>query len=148
MFSQQFKCTIQHAKIKRLSEDKGGDLVCDLTIGAALSDKMAADLGDEVKALIDTDLQFKSVTIDSALEGLIVDAWHDSQDPMAGPYLSLTDVSTKKYKLIKEEDTGAILFTVTLKAPPISEADLVKVFHCLSRYVTVKLDMAQRDLGV
>jgi hypothetical protein len=147
MFSKPFSATVQHLRLKRKSQDDGGDLLVDVTLGALLNKDMASDLSDQIVALFDSEEMFQNLTVKNMVDGLIVELWHEDQDPVTiDPYLSLTQVSTKKYRLDKEPETHATLFSINLKTAPLKETDLLRLIHCLGCQVQVNIDFAQQGL--
>jgi hypothetical protein len=147
MFQDYFRAGFQTVKIKRAAEDKGGGLLVDINIGAVLTQEMAVDLGAEIERFLDTELQFKSVTVDAAVDGLLLDVYHSGQDIANGPFLTIGEIATKKYKLERDEDTGSVIFSSTLKLPETTEDDIIRILQCLQREVTAKLQIAQEELS-
>lgn len=149
MFSNSFPAIVQHLRLKRKSQDEGGDLVVDITLGSVLTQEMAQDLGDEIVTFLATEASFKNITMDNVADGLISEFWHEDQDPTHDdPYISLSGLSTKKYKLIKEPDTHSTLFNITLKTSLVNEAQMLRLTHCLGCYVYAKIDFAQQSLNL
>jgi len=148
MFKNTFGATVQLVVPKRLKEEKSGDLVTDITISCVITEEMAADLGGKVQSFIDagSNSDLLSLNIRCVIETLVLDIWLSQDDLGTGPYLSLTAVKMKKYKLTRDEDTGAVLLTVRLKTSPLSEADLVRVIQCIGKVVVARMEAAQGEL--
>lgn len=155
MFDKKFNGIITNVQIKRIAFDKGGYLFVNITLVATLSEEMANSLGGNVDDIFNSEINVKNmvinvknVVIDESADGLVLDVWDEGGDGTVTPYLNLPDLSMKKYKLLKDEDSGDVCFHVTLKSQPISESDILRVIHCLDNTSLFSLVYAQGELNV
>lgn len=146
MFDKKLRAYIQDAKFKRTTLDKGGHLFSDITITAPMTEDMAESLGCDLESIFNGGLNLKTATIDDAQGGLMFEIWRQVGDDSFNSYLMLTNMSQKKYVLSKDEDTGDVFFTVTLKSGPVSEADAIRILHSLNCDSWISLTFAQGDL--
>lgn len=138
MFENNFRGKIESIGFKGKEPDQ--DLIT-LKIGCVLNEEMMENLGSEIRSMVEG-VKFSNATIPNALEGLAIDLWRSEED-MAGdppPMLSLSGLSTKKYKLNKDPDTGAVIFTSVFTSADITDAALVTLRGCRLREVLIKVD--------
>ncbi|MCP4678069.1 MAG: hypothetical protein GY854_21660 [Deltaproteobacteria bacterium] len=155
MLSDTIQAEVRKINIKREPLAKGGDLTVDLSIRGPLNDQIAASLGADVAALIETRraipgssrLPFRSIDLDMEMMGLSINIWR-SVETDSDPFVTLQGVDTKRIQLVKDKESSEPCLGLVLALPPMNNENLNRVISCLGYDVTLSMSYQQGDLGL